>query len=313
MRALKFITALCAVVSLSSCQGSQPGGQAREILSLDEQPIEHENAIHAAAFRRRPERADMEVMDVSAQGPVLLGEPLSVPPNGTFLLRFRPTLVDGNGRDVPISLPDTIQDARFSPDGRFLAVLDGHGELSRMDLDSGQTQGIDRRVFPGFAFASDGRLLAYSMGDEPMLDAYLHDFASGTSRRLTWVPQPTWGFAFSPDDRTLLFVHSPFGFSSLYALDVGGGEPRAITNVGVTLADVRAGAALAPIPDGRKPPVWLEGIVLFESSRGVHGIAADGSVVWEKPGASRLFRASENTVHYAVAGEAHALRVKVSP
>lgn len=316
MRVFMFITALCAVVSLlslPSCHGSQPGSHARETLSVEEQPIHHGEAVYAAAFLRRPERAGLEVVDVSAQGHVLLGEPLPVPPNGTFLLRFRPSLVDENGRDVPVSLPDTIQDARFSPDGRYLAFLDGRGELGRMDLDSGQTQDIDRRVFPGFAFSGDGSLLAYSMGDEPMLDAYLHDFTSGTTRRLTWSPQPTWGFAFSPDDRKLAFVYSPSGFSSLHEVEVAGGEPRAITNVGVTLSDVRAGAALAPIPDGRKPPVWLEGMVLFESSAGVHGIASDGSVVWEKPGASRLFRASENTVHYAVEGEVHALRLRVSP
>lgn len=312
MRAFKFITALPAVVLLlSSCHGSQPGSHASETLSIEEQPIQQGEAVYAAAFLSRPERAGLEVVDVSAQGHVLLGEPLPVPPNGSFLLRFRPTLVDDDGRDVAVSLPDTIQDARFSPDGRYLAVLDGRGELGRVDLDSGQTQDIAYRVFPGFAFSGDGRFLAYSMGAEPMLDAYLHDFTSGTSRRLTWAPQPTWGFAFSPDDRKLVFVYSPAGFSSLYEVEVAGGEPRAVTNVGVTLADVRAGAALAPIPDGRKPPVWLEGMVLFESSTGVHGIAPDGSVAWQKPGASRLFRASENTVHYAVAEEVHALRLKV--
>jgi hypothetical protein len=296
---------------IGACQPDRPG-QA-EPLSVEVRSIQPEAACFRALFRCE-ERADRtEVVDVSPLGQVLLGEPLPVPSNGTFRLEYRVTLIDEEGAPVPALLPDTLQDARFSPDGRSLAVLDRAGDLSVVELGSGRKAEIDTEVFPGFAFSPDGTLLAYAKGDAPFLDAYLHDLRAGTSRQLTFDQVPTWGFAFSPDQRTLAFVYSPLGFSSLYTLDLSGGAAKPWTNVGVTRDSMRAGRALAPMPDSRKPPLWLSGGLVFEGSGGVHAIGADGAVAWARPGARSVFRASDDEVHYVADGLTWSATLRASP
>lgn len=274
--------------------------------------IQREATCFRALFRQG-ERADTEIIDVSASGRILVGEPLPVPPNGTFRLEYRVTLLDEYGVPVSASVPETVQDARFAPDGRLLAVLDRAGGLSVVGVGSDRKTLIDTQVFPGFAFSPDGALLAYAKGDAPFLDAYLFDLRAGTARQLTFAQVPTWGFAFSPDQRTLAFVYSPLGFSSLYTLDLSGGEPKPWTNAGVTLDHVKAGGALAPIPDSRKPPFWLPGGLVFEGSGGVHVIGSDGAVAWARAGATSVFRASDEEVHYEAEGLTWSVALRTSP
>jgi hypothetical protein len=305
------ISLLALALLTGACQSDRPGHA--ESLSLDVQSIQPERTCFHALFRYRERGPDLEVIDVSTLGQVLVGQVVPVPPNGTFRLEYRVTLLDDAGAPVPVSLPDTLQDARFSPDGRSLAVLDRAGGLSFLGLVSERKTDIATEVFPGFAFSPDGALLAYAKGDAPFLDAYLHDLRAGTSKQLTFAQVPTWGFAFSPDQRTLAFVYSPLGFSSLYTLDLSGGEPTPWTNAGVTLDHVRAGRSLTPIPDGRKPPLWLSGGLVFEGSGGVYGIGADGAVAWAKPGARGVFRASDDEVHYVADGRTWSGTLRSSP
>jgi hypothetical protein len=302
---------LALALLFGACQSDRSGHA--ETLSLDVQAIQPERTCFRALFRYRERGPDLEVIDVSSLGQVLAGQALPVPPNGTFRLEYRVTLLDEAGAPVPVSLPDTLQDARFSPDGRSLAVLDRDGGLSVLGLGSDRKTEIAAEVFPGFAFSPDGSLLAYAKGDAPFLDAYLHDLRTGTSKQLTFAQVPTWGFAFSPDQRTLAFVYSPLGFSSLYTLGLSGGDPRPWTNAGVTLDHVRAGGSLSPIPDSRKPPLWMPGGLVFEGGGGVYGIGADGAVAWAKPGAKGLFRASDDEVHYTADGQTWSGTLRTSP
>jgi len=302
-----------ALLLLASCQAERSGVHPSERVSVDEQALQPEDASYAALFRYRASSDALEVVDVSSLGHVVVGDPLPVPPNGTFRLQYRATALDPTGRKLELPLPETIQDARFSPNARSLIVLDRHDALSVIDLASEGITAIDTQVFPGFALSSDGNQIAYAKGDAPMLDAYVYDLRTGTARRLTSAQRPTWGFAFSPDDRSIAFVYSPFGFPSIYTVGVDGGEPHAMTNVGITLDDVRAGAALTPIPDGRKPPTWVNGVLVFENGDGAFGLSSDGRVVWERPGATRLFRGGEDVVHYHIDGAEHAARMTVSP
>ena len=316
MRTIRLLT-LSLAVALSaaswSCQQEQTSPTPSETFSVEEHSIERNQASYAALYRYEGENDDLEVVDVSTTGQVLLGRPLPVPPNGTFRLVFEPALVERDGRAAVASLPERVQDARFSPDGLALLLLDQDDALLVLDLPSGALSPIDEKVFPGFAFSSDGRLIAYAKGEAPMLDAYVYDREAGTARQLTSSQLPVWGFAFSPDDATLAFVYSPLGFPSIYTVAVQGGEPRAWTNVGLSLRDVRAGASLAPFPNGRKPPQWVHGVLVFESHQGVFGVGPEGAVVWERPGANRMFRAGADTVHYHLDGAEYAARIQVSP
>lgn len=288
---------------LTSCQADSPaGGETVEVRA-----IEREETVYSA-FPRRDD--GLSVLDVAVNGHVCAGRALPVPPDGTFRLEYEAMVLDRQGRRLDVRLPERIQDARFSPDGGALAVIDRADELVLVNLRDGGARRLDSGVFPGFAFSNDGRMMAYAKGDAPMLDAHLIDLRTGSIRRLTHIQRPTWGFAFDPGDRTLAFVYSPLGFPSIYTLAIDGGRPAAMTNVGVTSG---AGVALAPFPDGRKPPIWVHGLLVFESSKGAHAVGRDGTVVWDRPGASRVFRAGDDAVHYRLDGVDYEVRLRRSP
>jgi hypothetical protein len=313
-RALVLLLCGFAAGLLPGCQPSAGDGPAGQQAAASEHRILRDDLGYAAFFRFRESLDGWEILDVAASGEVLAGERIAVPPNGTFALRFHATLLDASGHPVSLSLPDPLRDARFSPDGRSLGVLDDSERLSVLDRSTGASRVVDDSVYAGFGFSSDGRYVAYSKGDAPMLDAWLWDGDLGAAQRLTHSNLPTWGFSFAPGDSSLAFVHSPYGFPSLYSIQRDGSGLQALTNLGVTEQQVRSGHRLAPFPDGRKPPFFVASTLVFESERGVFALQPGRGVVWEKPGATRLFRGrAPGEIHYHAGGLDYAVRLGDKP
>ena len=233
----------------------------------------------------------LEVIESAQDGRVLVGRALPAPPQSSARLLFEPVLFDERGREAALPPVGRLQDARFAPlPSKLLALLDEHEILWLWDGSSPGAEQVDTGVFPGFDFSHASDMLVYSKGVEPELDAWRLDLATRSRTQLTHDQEPVWGFAFSPDDKRIVYVGSQGGFPSLFTMGLDGTARARLTNRGVSDASVLDETTLAPIPDGRRPPVWGAGAIYVENAAGVHAIDAQGRVVWSLPGAGQLHR-----------------------
>jgi hypothetical protein len=235
----------------------------------------------------------LELLEVSEDGRAFAGRRLPAPPRSSARLMFEPFVLDASGPARRLASARRIQDARFAPaPSRAWALLDDRDVLW-VSLDGSETvRRVDEQVFPGFAFSHSAALLAYSRGLAPELDGWTWDSATGARTRLTDSGAAVWGFAFSPDDSRIAYVGSREGFPCLLVVSRDGSSPAKLTNRGLPPERLRAGAALAPFPDGRRPPIWAASSLYVEDAAGVHAIDQQGRVILGIAGATDLHRGS---------------------
>jgi hypothetical protein len=274
---------------LAGCQSGTPTANeqtpALQIREVDP------SASPMAAFEERAEARGLETIEAAEDGRVLAGTRLPVPPQSSARLLFDARFYDAQGREHALPFPQRIQDARFAPaPARVMALLDVHDVLYLWEGPGHEARRVDEGVFPGFAFSGSAGVLAYSKGQAPELDAYRYELATGQATRLTHGGVPVWGFGFAPGDGRIVYVGSSEGFPSLMTMAPDGSQLAKLTNRGMTLADVRAGTPLAPIPDGRRPPLWSARAIYVEDSTGVHAFDGQGRLLLSRPGAHELHR-----------------------
>jgi hypothetical protein len=280
---------LCAVTLLAGCQSGSPTASEQaptlEIRAVDP------SASPMAAFASRAAALGVEMIEVAEDGRVLAGRRLPVPPQSSARLLFDARFYDAGGQEHELPFPQRIQDARFAPaPARVMALLDVHDVLYLWDGPGHEARRVDDGVFPGFAFSGSAEMLAFSKGQAPELDAYRYDLATGQATRLTQGGAPVWGFGFAPGDGRIVYVDSREGFPSLMTMAPDGSLLAKLTHRGMTAADVHAGRPLAPIPDGRRPPLWSARAIYVEDSAGVHGFDGQGRLLLSRPGAHDLHR-----------------------
>jgi len=253
-----------------------------------------------AAFAASPWGYGLEIVETAEDGRVVAGRRRPVPPQSSARLVFDAALYDSAGTRVALPLVGGLLDARFAPPpSRKLALLDERRVLWVWDAGK-PLQRIDEGIFPSFAFSHSSRFLMASKGLEPELDVWRYDLEEGGSRQLTSFDAPAWGFAFSPDDRRVLFVGSQEGFPSLFSIALDGTQLAKLTNRGMKEADLRNGARLAPFPDSRRPPQWTASAVYVEDTEGVHAIDFQGRVLLSVPGATGLHRGPGGRVMFGI-------------
>jgi DNA-binding winged helix-turn-helix (wHTH) protein len=155
----------------------------------------------------------------------------------------------------------------WSPDGKFLAITESHGDKTHswIALLSLADLGTRRLTLPsgqdldyGPAFSPDGSTVAFvrSIVAGMVSDLYVVPAAGGQPKRVTFdhrtiFGQPSW----TPDGRELVYASDLAGLRGLWRISVSGGTPQRIAGVGA----------------GRTAPVFLpKGINLFtnRSSQG---------------------------------------------
>ena len=193
-------------------------------------------------------------------------------------------LVDTAGKLEPRRMTPDDQSSsspRWSPDGKQLAFLskrpgDAHTQLYVMPIDGGEAQ----RVFDAkggivsFEWSRDGKRVAYSIGLETDAEKqdreagrdWVVDEAGGTLTRLfvfefetkKTTELPTTGkhvldFRWSPDGTRLALraseratIDHGMMYSSLYTIELGGGEPKPLTKTAGKLG------AIAWSPDSKQ-------------------------------------------------------------
>ncbi len=291
--ALAFWTfAVPAALTLAAC-GKQAGNEEPprlETVGVDASGSPH--VRHGALATR-----GAQILEVSDDGAAIVGRARPVPPQSSARLVFDAELVASDGALSPLPVPGGLQDVRFAPaPSKLVALLDSRDALWLWDRASGSVSQHAKDAFPGFAFSHDAKLLAYSRGLGPELDAWLLDLGSATEHALTREGAPVWGFAFSHDDQRLAFVSSREGFPCLVTASLDGSALARLTNHGMTQEKLRAGAPLAPFPDGRRPPIWTRRALAVEDASGVHFINPQGRLVASRPGARDLHIVSGNVL-----------------
>ena len=281
--------ALGPAAQLAGCQAGPPTpseqAPAFEIREADR------SASPMAAFEARAAALGVEMIEVAEDGRVLAGRRLPVPPQSSARLLFDARFYDAEGNEHELPFPQRIEDARFAPaPARLMALLDVHDVLYLWEGPGHEARRVDDGVFPGFAFSGSAGMLAYSKGQAPELDVYRYDLATGQATRLTQSGAPVWGFGFAPGDGRIVYVDSREGFPSLMTMAPDGSLLGKLTNRGMTAADVRAGKPLAPIPDGRRPPLWSARAIYIEDAAGVHAFDGQGRLLLSRPGAHDLHR-----------------------
>jgi hypothetical protein len=235
-----------------------------------------------------PPSDNRQVLEVAPDGRLIIGKAKPTPPHSSAKLLFSAAFIDSNGIEHPLPIQRLLQDIRFAyPPSALLALLDDRDELFIWNSDTDFLQNIDSQVFPGFGFSHDGTALVYSKGLRPELEAFQVSLPHDPSKepvQLSFGAMPVWGFAFSPDDTQIVYVDAPHGFPCLTLMPAEGGAREKFSNRTLGPQDLRAGQALAPFPDGRRPPLWLKDRIVVEDTKGIHGFDLLGNLQFSRPG-----------------------------
>ncbi len=131
----------------------------------------------------------------------------------------------------------------WSPDGRYLAVVDKTGPASPFSIFLLSVETGERRRITtpsaqsigdtGPAFSPDGRTLAFKRSTGAGVnDIYVVPIAGGEPRRLTFGNAFTASHVWSPDGRELIFSSTQAGTNGLWRVPASGGTPVQIPSAG---------------------------------------------------------------------------------
>ncbi len=283
---------MAALLITPACETTPPtAGQQPALKALPRTPTlrpatrDDSSLVAAAQDLTAPEQ---EVL-AAANGSVVLGRKVPVPPRITGWRRYHAELRDASGASTPLPGPaGWILEAQFAPDGSGrLAVLYGQGDLVLWSPHTGDLVPLDQHVLPGVSWSPNADNLAYVGGEVPALALYRFEVRTGD--RITVVPAgpPLALPAFSPDGQRLVFASARSGVPALWVVDRTGRGLRQLTNRGLTARAFRDGVRGLPMPEGWRPPVWQGDQVIYEAAGAVHAVdATHGERRWELPGAT---------------------------
>jgi len=136
----------------------------------------------------------------------------------------------------------------WSPDGRFLAIVDrssplGPNSIFLLSLETGERRRLTSPGPVSFtdefpAFSPDGQTIAFergftlAAGDIYLLPLAPGGTATGEPRRLTFDGRGAGGLAWSPDGGSIVFASTRGGSLRLWRISVSGGGPEAVMSGG---------------------------------------------------------------------------------
>lgn len=265
-RAALGLTALLALGG-AGCSQNDPPSTARLSPAAPARPLA---GAPGAVARKAP---DEILLDLGADGSALVGrvQPAPEDTDGDRILVVRHLGADGH--DAPLLGGQPLVEARFTGAGYPLLVLDTEHTLSRIAAPGRSPEVLGQTVYGPLSLSLDGRRVAYTRGDPPMLELVRHDLATGQVVAAAPEVVPAWSPALSPDGSEVIFVASPDGRPEFWRVREGAPARR--------WAEVGAGV---PFPTGPSAPVVFGDALVFEDETGVHSLGLDGTLRRSLPG-----------------------------
>jgi TolB protein len=151
-------------------------------------------------------------------------------------------MVDYDGENVQrvFASQDWIYSPALSPDGRKVAyglrLPSGKIELRERDLTTHAERVISNRAIIAYspAYSPDGKRLAFTMAIGDGTEIHEYDLTrGGATRRLTNTRYTDQAPSYSPDGNRIAFDSNRLGNNHVFVADVQGGNPTALTPIGV--------------------------------------------------------------------------------
>ena len=134
-------------------------------------------------------------------------------------------VMDGNGTDFRMLVPEWAEDLAWSPDGTRIAYTTSGGEIGVVDADGGQPVRLGRGAQP--AWSPDGTRIAAATGGEGVV---VYDLASGQQRVLAKGAPIYANPAWSPSGDTIAYAAFAEDGYDVYLVGADGGVPRRLTD-----------------------------------------------------------------------------------
>lgn len=206
------------------------------------------------------------MLDRSASGAVLLGQPRPVPADtdGARVLSLR--WLDERGVTVPTDALGDVEDARFVPGETGLVAVRENAELVLLDAPGANARVLGRDAHGPLSVAPHA--VAFAQGQPPELEIARADLRSGVVRAVTVGQAPCWSPALSPDGDAVLYVSATSGLPELYVVR-GNAAPRRLSR--------RAEGEIVPFPTSPRAPTWVgdehRGTLSFGDETGERSLA----------------------------------------
>ncbi|MSP61139.1 MAG: hypothetical protein EXR72_12495 [Myxococcales bacterium] len=215
------------------------------------------------------------VLDLRADGALLLAEVDPAPPDSDGGRRLRVRAVGGRGAPKALADAGLLEDARYLPGTSALLAITVDHRLLLLDDAKGAPEVLARDAHGPLSIAPGGHFAALLRGAMPDLAPARLALARSTRSIETLDPAlaPCWGVLVD-DDGSLRFVAGRAG--------VRGGKPAwhrtgPAGSVGALLATpLVAAPSGGPFADGPTAPLRALRSVLFENEAGLHIVDDDG-------------------------------------
>ncbi len=120
--------------------------------------------------------------------------------------------LDARERRVVLSVPELVQAPNWSRDGATLLV-NGNGRMYTVPVGGGTLTPLDTGEVVSnnndHGYSPDGKWLAISSRTDGRSPIYVLPATGGTPRQVTFGPEPSFWYGWSPDGKAFAFVSYP--------------------------------------------------------------------------------------------------------
>ncbi len=223
--------------------------------------LSNKKTILSTLINKYPNEKILSYVD---ENNAIIGKLKDAPPNGTFKIQYDAyLLLNGKKTEIPF---ENIQNAKFDvKEKNIVYIVDKQSNLYKFNIENGEQKLLDESIIYSFDLSNDGTKAAYLKGEMPDYDLYVINLKTYDKQKLTENATPSWNPVFSEDNKEIIFVYSPEGFSSIWKISIDNKKLTQLTNKEITSQKaMECGECLQPFPNENQM-IWKNNNLYFES------------------------------------------------